>query len=90
VYKGALSGYTLLVTDEPMANGEEKPSLKAKLRDIFGTGSLTGGSVTDGAGSTGGLDTGAGDMSGGARDPGDPTSGGSDGVDSTGAGEPGH
>ncbi len=54
---------------EPDAGG---PRLSEKLRDIFGTGSLTDGAVTGGTGSTGGLDTGAGDMSGGARDPGDP------------------
>jgi hypothetical protein len=53
----------------------DRPTLSEKLRDIFGTGSLTGGSVT------GGTDTGAGDMSGGARDP------ASGGVDASGAGE---
>ncbi|GIJ73094.1 hypothetical protein [Virgisporangium ochraceum] len=73
-----------------MTNDDDtaKPTLSEKLRDIFGTGSLTDGAVTGGAGSTGGLDTGAGDMSGGARDPGDPTSGGADGVDASGEGEP--
>ncbi len=57
-----------------------------KVREFFGTGSLTGGSVTDGTGGTGGLGTGAGDMSGGARTSGDVTSGGEDGVDATGRG----
>lgn len=78
------------MTDDDTPTAEPtKPGISEKLRDIFGTGSLTGGSVTGGVGGTDALDTGAGDMSGGARDPGDPTSGGSDGVDATGAGEPG-
>jgi hypothetical protein len=78
------------MTDDSTAREPEadRPTLSEKLRDMFGTGSLTGGAVTGGTGSTGGLDTGAGDMSGGGRDPGDPTSGGSDGVDATGTGEP--
>jgi hypothetical protein len=62
--------------DEPEAADRPRPGprLSEKLRELFGTGSLTGGSVTGGAGSVGGTDTGAGDMSGGARDPGDATS----------------
>ena len=75
-----------MTTNDSAPDGDG-PRLSEKLRDIFGTGSLTDGAVTGGTGGTGGLDTGAGDMSGGARDPGDPTSGGADGADATGAGD---
>ena len=58
-----------------------------KLRSLFGTGSLTSGSVTGGTPPSGGRGTGAGDMSGTSfTGEGDVTSGGDDGVDTTGAG----
>jgi hypothetical protein len=59
-----------------------------KLREIFGSGSLTGGAATGGTGGTGGLGTGAGDMSGGSSQilGQDPNTGGRDGVDDSGAG----
>ncbi|GAA0900564.1 hypothetical protein [Virgisporangium aurantiacum] len=54
--------------DEPEAADKRgpgpRPRLSERLREIFGTGSRTGGSVTGGAASVGGTDTGAGDMSG--------------------------
>lgn len=65
--------------------GAEEPG---KLREIFGSGSLTGGAASGGTSGTGGLGTGAGDMSGGSsRLLGqDPTTGGRDGVEESGSG----
>ncbi len=70
--------------DQQAADGGT--TIGEKIRELFGSGSLTGGSITGGTGGTGGLSTGAGDMSGGPFTGGDVMTGGDDGVDSSGAG----
>jgi hypothetical protein len=62
------------MTDTTHEEEEDHGSTGGKLREIFGTGSLTSGKVTGGTGGSGNIVDG------------DVNTGGSDGVDTTGAG----